>query len=107
MVATALTLAAALSGSSAAADIPTGKPRAEPRPHSTTPTQASQAIGAKITTTRPTPARTAEPVQHVDAADPADRHGRDKDAENQGAGGIVDSVAVDHGERQPVVRRAL
>src|SRR5664279_4118624 len=60
MVATALTRAAALRGSSAAADMPTGKPSAEPRPHSTTPIPASHVAGAKMTTNSPSPASMAD-----------------------------------------------
>ena len=60
MVATALTRAAAVFGSSAAADIPTGNPRDEPRPQSTTPTTATHTMGTKMTTSRPTVARAAD-----------------------------------------------
>ena len=61
MVATALTRAAAVRGSSAAADIPTGNPSEAPRPHSTTPTTATQTTGLKINSRSPMTASTAEP----------------------------------------------
>ena len=61
MVATALTRAAAVFGSSAAADIPTGKPRDAPSPQNTTPTIEIQSVGTKITMIRPMAASTAEP----------------------------------------------
>ena len=80
MVATALTRAAAFRGSSAAADMPTGKPSAEPRPQSTTPTAASQTTGARIDRQQaddgergrhPQHRHPAEAVEQPDAADPA------------------------------------
>src|SRR5674476_1275702 len=60
MVATALTRAAAVLGSSAAADIPTGKPSADPSPQRTTPKTATTALGTKITVSRPSAARTLD-----------------------------------------------
>lgn len=54
MVATALTLAAACRGSSAAADIPTGKPREAPSPQRTVPRIATGTLSMKITMLSPT-----------------------------------------------------
>src|SRR5674476_695905 len=54
MVATTAIRAGARRGSSAAALIPTGKPRAAPIPQATTPTAASHRVGARAKTSRPT-----------------------------------------------------
>ena len=56
MVAAAETDAAALLGSSAAADIPSGKPSEAPAPHSAMPTNATGRFGARMKTMRPAPA---------------------------------------------------
>src|SRR5665647_1039914 len=54
MVDTTAIRAGARRGSSAAALIPTGKPRAAPIPQATTPTVASHRVGARAKTSRPT-----------------------------------------------------
>src|SRR5674476_1569739 len=54
MVDTTAIRAGARRGSSAAALIPTGKPRAAPIPQATTPMAASHRVGARAKTSRPT-----------------------------------------------------
>jgi hypothetical protein len=63
MVATAATFAVAFAGSSAAADMPTGKPSDAPTPHRTVPAIANGAVGPMITSSRPANARKAEPAR--------------------------------------------
>ena len=116
MVATALTLAAAVRGSSAAADMPIGKPRLAPSPQSTTPTIARGTLGTKMSMPRPTTATAAlvrstgtrpnRSISGLPATRP-DGHRGEEHGQDRRAARVVQAVAVDHRQGQPVVRRAL
>ena len=112
MVDTTETRRAARGGSSAAALMPTGKPRAAPSPHTRIPTATTT---WSATTTRPTKRpppspehrRPPEAVEHDRADQPAGRHRGHEHREARDADPVLDVVAVDERQREPVVGRPL